>query len=175
MRAMLIAAVTTLVVAGPSQVSAQQLQGFVTGGTSAGENREQFPTIGGGVLLDVAKGWASVGGQGDIFFSNGYAAGRGGLLAQANVIRRRAVRPFFVGGYSWGEDAGSTFGAGIEWWSGRIGFRASVQDYRAHIQRFGYVDCLQQGGTASACDAALREAKPLTKHLPTVQFGISWR
>jgi hypothetical protein len=33
---------TTLVLAGPSQVSAQQLQGFVTGGSSAGENGEQF-------------------------------------------------------------------------------------------------------------------------------------
>ena len=166
---------TVLAVAAPSEVSAQQLQGFVTGGSSAGENGEQFPTIGGGVLVDVARGWVSVGGQGDVFFSNGYATGRGGVLAQANVIGRRAVRPFIVGGFAWGEDAGSTFGAGIEVWSGRVGFRASVQDYRTHPLGFDVVDCIQRGDTESFCDARLREAKPGTKHQPSVQFGIVWR
>jgi hypothetical protein len=169
---MLIAAMTTLVVAGPSQVSAQQLQGFVTGGTSAGENREQFPTVGGGVLLDVAKGWASVGGQGDVFFSNGYATGRAGVLAQGNIVRRRAFRPFVVGGYGWGEDAGPMFGAGIEWWSGRLGFRASVQHYRTHVQGF---DCLHFGYTQAQCDADFRGGQPYTQHQPSVQFGVSWR
>ena len=173
MKAMLIAVMTTLAVAGPSQVSAQQPQGFVTGGSSVGVNSERFPTIGGGVLFDVARGWASVGAQGDVFFSNGYATGRAGVLAQANVIRRRAVRPFVVGGFGWGEDAGSTFGAGIEVWSGgRVGFRASVQDYRTHVGGF---DCLHFGYTQAYCDANLRGGKPYTARMPSVQLGIVWR
>ena len=173
MKAMLIAVMTTLAVAGPSQVSAQQPQGFVTGGISPGENEgEGFPTIGGGVLFDVVRGWVSVGAQGDLFFSNGYVAGRGGVLAQANVIRHRAVRPFVVGGYGWGEDAGSTFGGGIEVWSGRVGFRASVQDYRTHVLGF---DCLYFGYTQSYCDANFRGGKPYTVHQPSVQVGIVWR
>lgn len=163
---------TTLVLAGPSQVSAQQLHGFVTGGSSAGENGEQFPTIGGGVLIDVARGWVSVGGQGDLFFSNGYATGRGGVLAQANVVRRRAVRPFVVGGFGLGEDAGATFGAGIEVWSGRVGFRASVQHYQTHVQGF---DCLYFGVTQASCDANFHGGNPYTVHRPSVQFGIVWR
>ena len=172
MKAMLIAVMTTLAVAGASRVSAQQPQGFVTGGISTGENDERFPTVGGGVLFDVARGWVSAGAQGDLFFSNGYVAGRGGVLAQANVIRRRAVRPFVVGGFGWGEDAGPTFGAGIEVWSGRVGFRASVQDYRTHVLGF---DCLSLGYTQAYCDANLRGGKPYTQHQPSVQFGIVWR
>src|SRR3954447_4145431 len=140
---------TTLVLAGSSQVSAQQLQGFVTGGSSAGENGEQFPTIGGGLLIDVARGWVSAGGQADVFFSNGYATGRGGVLAQANIVRRRAVRPFIVGGFGWGEDAGPTFGAGIEVWSGRVGFRASVQHYETRVRSF---DCAFFGVSQASCD-----------------------
>jgi hypothetical protein len=38
MKVILIAVMTTLAVAGPSQVSAQQPEGFVTGGISTGEN-----------------------------------------------------------------------------------------------------------------------------------------
>ena len=113
-------------------------------------NGEHFPTIGGGILFDAARGWLSAGGQGELFSSNGYVAGRGGVIAQANVIRRRAVRPFVLGGYGWGEDAGAIMGAGIEvWGSGRAGFRASVQDSRARI--------------------------PYKKHQPSVQIGIIWR
>lgn len=174
MKALLIAIVVAAgVVGAPRQSSAQQPRGFVTFGLSSDVNDQHFPGIGGGIVVDLWKTWISVGGEGDVFFSNGYVAGRGGPIAQANFIRHRAFRPFVIAGYGWGEQAGPMFGAGVELWSrGRIGFRASVQD---HLAQIGGFDCGSLGYDQSYCDANLRGGRAYIAHQPSVQFGIVWR
>ena len=174
MKAMLVATVVAAMgFAGPRQAAAQQPRGFIMFGISSDVNDQHFPGIGGGVLFDLAKSWVSVGGQGDIFFSNGYVAGRGGPIAQANLTRHRAFRPFAIGGFGWGEESGPMFGAGIDVASrGRIGFRASVQDY---LQQVGGFDCRVLGYSQSYCDANLHGGRPYTPHQPSVQLGIVWR
>ena len=107
MKALSIAiAVVGVVVGAPLQSSAQQPRGFVTFGISSDVNDQHFPGIGGGAVFDLWKPWISVGAEGDVFFSNGYAAGRGGPIAQANFVRHRVFRPFVMGGYGWGEVVG---------------------------------------------------------------------
>jgi len=119
---------------GASPVAAQERHYFVTGGFSRSINDELFPGVGGGVLVELPGSWVSVGARGDVLFSGGYAAGRGGPIAQVALVRRRSARPFVMAGFAWGEEAGPMLGAGIDVWSrGRTGFRASFQDYVTNV------------------------------------------
>ena len=74
--------------------------------------------------------------------SNGYFAGRGGPIAQANFNNRGAFLFFAIGGSALGEESGPMFGAGVELGTrGRVGFRATVQDYREKVSRAGALHC----------------------------------
>jgi hypothetical protein len=152
-----VALVILVVLARSHPTSAQQLSGFVTFGVSS-DSSQQFPGVGGGVLLDLANSWMSIGGQGDMFFSGGYVAGRGGPLGQANLIRHGALRVFAIGGFGFGVMEGPMFGGGVEVRPAnrRIGFRATVQDY---VQR----------------SAATTLLPRRTAHQPSIQFGMVWR
>lgn len=174
MKAILILVlVAAALLAGARQSSARPLRGFVTLGVMSDLNDQHFPTIGGGIVLDLINSWVSVGGQGDVLFSNGYAAGRGGPIAQANIVRRQRFRLFAIGGLIWGEEAGPMFGAGLEMWSkGPIGFRVSVEDYLAQVAGF---DCGFYGFSQSYCDANLHGGRSYIGHQPSARFGISWR
>jgi hypothetical protein len=136
-------------------------------------NDQVFPGVAGGVLLDFASLWASAGVQGDVFFSGGYASGRGGPFGRVNLVRRRLVRVFAVGGYAWGEMGGPTLGGGIELWpKGRIGVRASLQDYLVRVQGF---DCAFFGMDQPMCNAQFHGGRAFTGHQPSVNVGIIWR
>ena len=115
--------------------SAQNFRGFVGGGVMSDVNDEHFPTVGGGVLFDLGQPWVSAGGQGEIFFSWPYVAGRGGMFLQGNVVPKGPVRPFVLAGFGSGESDGAMFGAGVELRprAGGAGFRASVEDYLAKV------------------------------------------
>ena len=136
MRTLTIAAViaaATLVTA--ESASAQNFRGFVGGGVMSDVNDEHFPTAGGGVLFDLGQPWVSAGGQGEVFFSWPYVAGRGGMFLQGNVVPKGPVRPFVLAGFGSGESDGAMFGAGVEFRprAGAAGFRASVEDYLAKV------------------------------------------
>jgi hypothetical protein len=118
-----------------ASASAQDLRGFVGGGVMSDLNDERFPTVGGGVLVDLGQPWVSVGGQGEMFFSWPYVAGRGGMFAQANVVPKGPLRPFVLAGFGSGESAGTMLGTGVEYRPrrGGAGLRASVEDYLAKV------------------------------------------
>jgi len=173
MKGLLIAMVAVAVsFAGPGPAAAQQRSVFVMAGISSDVNDQHFPGIGGGVLFDVSS-WISVGGRGDIFFSGGYVAGRGGPITQVSLLRHRPVRPFVLGGYTWGEEAGPMLGAGVEvGFRTGIGFRVSVQDYLTQVRG---TDCGFLGMPQSYCETLPHAGRPYTGHQPSVQVGLVWR
>lgn len=174
MKGLLIVMVVVAVsFASPEPAAAQQRSVFVMAGISSDVNDQHFPSIGGGVLFDVASSWISVGGRGDIFFSGGYVAGRGGPITQVSLLRHRRVRPFALGGYAWGEEAGPMLGAGVdvEFRNG-ISVRVSVQDYFAQV---GGTDCGFLGMPQSYCDTLPHAGRPYTGHQLSVQAGLVWR
>jgi hypothetical protein len=132
--------VVVATVAAAGRLGAQDLRGFVAAGVMSDPNGQRFPAFGGGVLIDLGQPWLSAGGEGEMFVSWPYFAGRGAVFAQGNVMRRGPLRPFVVGGMGFGESAGPMFGAGIDVRPGnrRIGVRAAVEDYLAHVEGF---DC----------------------------------
>lgn len=165
--------VLVLVLAYPRQSSAQHLHGFATVGVHEDINKEYFPGVGGGLVLDFLNSWVSAGGQGDLFFSDGYVSGRGGPIGQFHFVRQGMLRPFAIGGYVWGEDTGTTVGGGLEIRSRRrFGFRASAQVYPLTTVGF---DCASLGYSQSYCDSNLNGGRPHTSYPLSVQFGISWR
>ncbi len=166
-------ALAALIVAAPRPAAAQPLSGFGTFSLTSDVNGQVFPGISGGVLLDVAGSWVSVGAQGDLLVSGVYFAGRGGPIVQVNVLRYRNVRLFALGGMAWGEEAGPVMGAGIDVWSrSRIGFRASVQ---AHFTQIAGFDCAFFGYDQAYCDANLHGGRPYTARQPSLQVGVIWR
>ena len=63
---------------------AQEIRGFAGGALMSDINHQRFPAFGGGVVLDLPKGMVSAGGQGDMFVSWPYIAGRGAVFGQVN-------------------------------------------------------------------------------------------
>ena len=112
-------------------LAAQDVRGFAGGGTAGGGSRDNYPSFGGGVLVDVGQSWVSAGVQGDGFVSIPYVVGRGTVFAQGHLLPKRAVRPFLLAGRGWGAFEGLMYGGGVEFKpAGRgIGFRASVENY----------------------------------------------
>jgi hypothetical protein len=173
MRSITIALIASgLAVSAPQPAAAQQWFGYAAFSVNSDLNDQKFPGVAGGVLVDVARSWVSLGGQGDLFFSGGYVAGRGGPIAQINLMRGRPVRAFALGGYAWGEQAGPMIGAGVDIGKGRVGFRVTVQDYFARVQGF---DCALMGLDQAYCDANFHGGRSFTGHQPSVQVGIVWR
>lgn len=135
-------------------------------------NEQMFPGVAGGVLLDVANSWASVGGQACLLTSGGYVSGRAGPMAQVNVIRLPSIRVSALGGYAAGEEGGAMVGAAIEFRLGPVRLRASVEDYLARVGAF---DCAFFGYSQDYCEASLHGGRAYTAHRPTVQVGFVWR
>lgn len=122
----------------PGSVLAQNPRGFIGAGSSSTLNREWYGTVGGGALVDLGTPWLSAGGQVEALISWPYAAGRGALFGQANLVSRAPIRPFVIGGIGMGEDAGPLVGAGIEVrpHAGRGGLRVSVEDFAARYNSY---------------------------------------
>ena len=152
---MTVVAAAFLVV--PEHSSAQHVTRFGGVVVTTTVNGEQIAGVGGGAAIDLMGSWVSVGGQADLLTKNGYIAGRGGPIAQANLFRRGAFRVFGIGGVLWGVEDGPLFGGGVEVWSaGRLGFRATVHDSTTKIKQ-------DYRGTS------------YTKHRPSFQLGVAWR
>jgi len=135
MKRLTLLAVVAVAIVCPSSVSAQNLRGFAGAGVMSDVNDEHFPTVGGGVLVDLGQPWVSAGGQGEVFFSWPYVAGRGGMFVQGNVLPKGPIRPFVLAGFGYGESDGAMLGAGVEFRPNAraAGFRASVEDYLAKV------------------------------------------
>ena len=100
--------------AGVAIVSAQDLRGYVAGGVTSEVTHQQFPSVAGGVLVNVGQPWLSAGAQAETFWQWPYFAGRGTLFAQGNLFPNGRVRPFVLGGVGFGESAGPMIGGGVE-------------------------------------------------------------
>jgi len=135
MRTVPIAVLALATLVNAPSASAQDLRGFLGGGVMSGVNAERFPTVGAGVLVDLGQPWLSAGGQGEMFFSWPYVAGRGGMFLQGNLLPKGPVRPFVLAGFGSGESDGAMLGAGVEFrpTSRAAGFRMSVEDYRSKV------------------------------------------
>lgn len=153
------------------RAEAQEWRGFANAGVMSDVNEQRFPSFAGGVLFDLPTSWVSAGAQGEVFVSWPYAAGRGAVFGQANVVRRGAVRPFLLAGYGWGESAGMMFGGGVEVRvpNRRIGLRATVEDYVTQVAGF---DCGYLGYSQSYCDQSLRGGRAYAVHQLAVRVGI---
>lgn len=160
-------------IAAPRPAAAQPLLGFGTFSINSDLNGQVFNGVSGGILIDLAHSWVSVGAEADLFVAWPYFAGRGGPVAQLNFLRRAPVRVFALSGLSWGEQAGPMIGGGVELWTKRrVGFRATVQDYLARVEG---IDCAHFGIDSQYCAASFHGGRPYTAHQPTVQVGIVWR
>jgi len=151
---------------------AQEVRGFAGAGVASDLN-SRYPAFGGGVLVDLPSSWLSAGVEGDVFVSWPYFGGRGAMFGQVNVVGRRAVRPFVLAGYGWGESAGPMIGGGIELRvpGRRLGLRATVEDY---LVRLGGFDCGSLGYTQSYCDAELHGGRAETRHQIATRFSLSF-
>jgi hypothetical protein len=166
-------AVVAFLGAMPRGVLAQPLRGFTTVSINGEQNGQTFSGASGGVLLDLADAWLSVGAEADLFVAWPYFAGRVGPLVQVNVVRHAPVRVFAIAGHSWGEQAGPMIGGGVEFRTRRrVGFRATVQDYLARVPA---IDCSRFGIDPQHCNASFHGGQSWVLHQPTVQFGLVWR
>ena len=172
MRRIVFALVLAGSVAVPRAGAAQPLFGFATLSHNSDLNGQRFGGASGGVLVDLARAWISVGAEADLFVSWPYFAGRVGPLVQVNLLRGAPVRIFALTGTSWGEQAGPMIGGGVEVWTRRIGFRATVQDYLARVEG---IDCGLYGIDPQSCETGFHGGRPWTSHQPTVQVGIVFR
>ena len=168
-----VAAAVLLSVAARAQ--AQQVRPFAGVGTSNEGSETQIFTVSGGALFELPKlSWLAAGGQADLFIYFPYLAGRGTVLVQADAVKRRGIRLFGLGGYGMGEIGGPMIGGGVEFSpGGRIGFRATVQDYLQHVQA---IEC-GAGSVYSQyeCNTYLNGGRAWTSHQPSLTFGITWK
>jgi hypothetical protein len=119
-------------------VSAQEVRGFVVGGITHDVDRQTFPDIGGGAIVDAGRSWLAIGGEGETFWRWPYFAGRATLFGQAQRPTSNRFRPFVLAGYGWGPDGGALIGAGVAVRprSNGLGLRATVEDYIVHVNGF---------------------------------------
>jgi hypothetical protein len=163
---MLPALTMLLLMALPATSRAQDLGGYLTAGSGTIDYlvvRDAIPQVSGGVLVRFADDRVRVGAQADVFFSNGYASGRGGPLAEVALLSPRSrVQPFATGGYYFGEGGGLVmYGGGVDlWMTHQIGIRAVVQD-AVHRSTF-------------TSPFSFRSVSA-TFHEPSLQFGVVWR
>ena len=158
MRTILLCA-ALLAVAAPA--AAQEVGGFVTGGTGSIDyrvHRETMPQASGGVLVRFADDRLRVGGQADVFTSNGYVSGRGGPIVELAPFRLAFLQPFVSAGRLWGDDTSWMVGVGVDFQVTRgAGIRLSVQD------------AFRPSSTSPFDEDAY------TFHEPVVQIGWVWR
>ena len=111
---------------------AQEVQGFAAAGAQTNSFGETFPVFTAGATVDLGRRWISAGGQGDLFVSWPYFAGRGTVFGQLRPFPRRRVSPIVLGGVGFGEVSGPMLGAGLEVSSGQRPFEA--EDYRRRLR-----------------------------------------
>jgi hypothetical protein len=126
-----ITALLLAVLSAPS-AAAQGLDTYITAGSGSIDYlvyRETIPQASVGVLWRAVGDRLRLGGEADVFTSNGYFSGRGGPLAEIALVRRARVRPFVRGGYFFGEDNSWILGGGLDLWlTERSAIRVFVQD-----------------------------------------------
>jgi hypothetical protein len=135
-------------------------QGYVFYGPGTVQGGGIIQQVGGGGEGFLYKGLAVRGELGYMFPSEGFSYGIGLISANASYHLTRSVKakfvPFVTGGYSLGFRDGFAnmynFGGGVTWWMNRhLGVRMEFRDYVWPIRGCG------------------------SEHLPTAQFGISFR
>ena len=130
MRALIFTVLVVLLAGSPS--AAQTFGGYVTAGSGSIDylvHRETIPQASVGVLFRPKGDRFRVGGEADIFTSNGYYSGRGGPFAELAVLTGTRVQPFVRGGYFIGEDNSWIAGGGVDvWLFDRSGIRIAIQD-----------------------------------------------
>ena len=139
MKTLAIVAVVALASVGNAGVAcAQNVRGFAAAGTTRDVNHQNFPTIGGGLLIEAGQPWVAVGAEAETFWSWPYFAGRGTVFGQVHVSSKQTVRPFALAGYGWGEEGGVMVGGGIEIRprGSALGLRATVEDYVVHVRGY---------------------------------------
>jgi hypothetical protein len=128
----LMALVLGLVLLGPGAAGAQELGGYVTGGTGSIDylvHRETIPQLSVGVHWNVPGGMVRIVGEANVMTSNGYVGGRGGPLAEVSMVQTARIRPFVRGGRLFGEDTSWAAGGGVDFRvTGCSGVRLLVQD-----------------------------------------------
>lgn len=166
-------ALLAITLCNPSVSQAQSLRKFVGFGSVSDLNDDVFPAVNGGLTRDLFKSWISAGFQGELFFSEGYAAGRAGPVVRANLLRKSSITPFLIGGAMLGEDGGPMYGGGVEYWAApKLGFRVSGQTF---TRQFGGFDCKYFGYDQPYCEEHFNGGRAYTKHTISVQFGVTWR
>jgi hypothetical protein len=159
-----------LFLAAPPRSSAQRLHVFLTGGSHT-DNSSHYAGVTGGAVYDLAYAWVSVGAAGDVFFSGGYAAGRAGPVAQLNFLQGQRLRPFAIGGMTWGEGDGPMIGGGVEFRPRNgFGFRASAEDV---LKRRGRLLC--GAPQFPPCNLLPHDGNPYFTHGLSLQFGVVFR
>jgi hypothetical protein len=164
--AALIMLATTM---GHSVVSAQDLRGFATGGVTSDVNHQRFPSMAGGLVLNVGQPWLSVGAQGETFWLWPYFAGRGTVFGQGNLTSKGRIRPFVLGGAGFGVYGGPMVGGGVEIRQAnrRLGVRVTVEDYLSQISEF---DCAP--GSLRHCGTTSRETRSHLEHQVALRVGL---
>jgi len=161
-----VTALALLFVTSSRPAAAQRLHTFATVGSHT-DDGNHYAGLTVGSVFDLAHAWISAGAAGDLFFSGGYVAGRGGPIAQLNFMRGERLRPFAIGGYKWGEGNGAVVGGGLEFRpKSRFGLRASIEDV---LNRRGRLLC---GGQFPPCSALPHEGNPYFLHGMSFQIGI---
>ena len=155
-----------------STASAQNVRGFVSGGVISDVNHDSFPSVGGGMVVNLGQPWVAAGVQAETFWQWPYFAGRVALFGQGNIVPRGRFRPFVLAGYGFGETAGTLVGGGIEFrpLHHRAGLRISVEDYLVRIRG---LDC-GSFGLQSYCDANPRAARGYIGHQVAVRAGVTF-
>jgi hypothetical protein len=128
----IVATLLTIVPVVATTASTQTFAGYVTAGSGSIDYlvyRETIPQVSAGVLFRPKGDRFRIGGEADIFTSNGYYSGRGGPFAEFALVTRGRIQPFVRGGYFVGEDDSWIAGGGVDLWLlERGGIRVCVQD-----------------------------------------------
>jgi hypothetical protein len=121
-----------LLMIGVRGAAAQDIGVYLTGGTGSIDylvHREVIPQASVGVVWRLAGERLRLGGEADVFTSNGYVSGRGGPVAEITLLRAARIQPFVKTGYFYGEDRSWVAGGGVDFWlTERSGIRVLVQD-----------------------------------------------
>jgi hypothetical protein len=133
MRTLRVAMTTAFLVSGMAGVASAQVavRGFAGGGFMTESNDQHFPSVSGGVVVDLGQPWIAIGAQAETFWSGPYFGGRAAWFGQGTVLTKKPARPFALLGQSFGESRGVFFGGGIEIRPAaqRHGVRIAFEDY----------------------------------------------
>ena len=132
------AAAILALLAGAPIASAQEFRGFVAAGVSSDPNQDQYPSFGGGLLVDIGQRWVSAGVQGETLISWPYVNGRLAFFGQGNLTQGKPITPFVLAGVGIGEYSGGLYGGGVEIRPAgqRLGLRVAFEDYLTRYRKY---------------------------------------